>query len=95
MSRKLLLVALSVVAVAIIYVTPAVAVDCSGIRGDVNNDGAITGADVTYLVNCLWLGGPNPPCIDQADINCNGKVFYDDIDFLILYLQGQYTIPCE
>ena len=35
-----------------------------GIRGDVNSDMGLNVADLTYLVDFLFKGGPPPPCED-------------------------------
>ncbi len=84
-SLSLFLIMIYLIAVASI---PSSAGDCSGVPGDVNNDGYVTGADVTYLVNCLYREGPNPPCLDQADVNGDCFVFFDDITYLVNYLTG-------
>jgi len=47
---------------------------CIGIRGDLDNDGAdATVLDLTYMINDIFRGGPNPICTDEADLNGDGK----------------------
>jgi hypothetical protein len=59
--------------------------------GDVNCDGNINSADVGYLLNYLFVGGP-PPCKpfrvnpSRADVSGDGKVNTADIVYLINYL---------
>jgi hypothetical protein len=43
---------------------------CVGIRGDVNSDGEdATILDLTYLVDLIFRGGPDPACAEEADVN--------------------------
>jgi choice-of-anchor B domain-containing protein len=47
---------------------------CDGIRGDCNGDGS-AGADVldlTFLINSMYRGGPDPLCEIEADLNGDG-----------------------
>lgn len=43
------------------------------LMGDVTQDGELTLADVTYLVNYVFLGGPAPPLPAAADLKCDGS----------------------
>ncbi len=54
------------------------------ISGDVNRDGAITIADVTYLVGYLFLGGPAPDPIESGDLDHDGMVTVSDLQLLIM-----------
>jgi hypothetical protein len=55
--------------------------------GDPNSDGAINVADVIYLVNYLFKGGPVPlPISESGDANCDGKVDVADVVYLVAYL---------
>lgn len=56
----------------------------SAMRGDVNGDGSVDGADVFYLANFLFAGGPDP--IGSADANSDGSVNVPDLFFLVNYL---------
>jgi aminopeptidase N len=55
-------------------------------RGDVNRDGHIDSADVVYLINYLFLGGPSPIPLEAGDANCDGKINAADVVYLINYL---------
>jgi streptogramin lyase len=52
--------------------------------GDVNGDGQVTVADVFYLINDLFAGGPAP--IGSGDTNGDGLVTVSDVFYLINYL---------
>jgi len=55
--------------------------------GDANPDGDVNGADVSQLINYLFVGGPRPwwPT-DRADCNGDHKINCADIIYLINYL---------
>jgi len=55
--------------------------------GDTNCDGNVNGADVSFLINYLFVGGPKP-CwpIDRADVNWDHKIAGNDASYLINYL---------
>jgi len=55
--------------------------------GDANNDGIINVADVVYLINYLFIGGPEPvPDLCVGDVNGDGIVNISDVVYLINYL---------
>jgi hypothetical protein len=62
--------------------------------GDVNEDGNINSADVVYLMNYLFLGGPQPQPWEAGDVNCDGTVNSSDIVYLINYLFVNGPPPC-
>ena len=51
--------------------------------GDVNNDGAVTIADVTALVNVLLGKGSSSYNLDAADVNENGTRSIADVTELV------------
>jgi hypothetical protein len=54
--------------------------------GDANNDGFYTPADISYLINYLFMGGPPPhEPILKADANNDCAVTPADISYLINY----------
>ncbi|MFQ6002418.1 MAG: dockerin type I repeat-containing protein, partial [Candidatus Zixiibacteriota bacterium] len=59
-------------------------------RGDCNCDGAITSADIVYLINYLYINGPKPCELGDhgsaGDANCDGSINSADVVFLINYL---------
>lgn len=63
--------------------------------GDLNDDQVLSSADVIYLVNYVFKGGPpgNPP--SEGDMNNNGLVNSSDIVFLVNHVfKGAGAPPC-
>lgn len=60
-------------------------------EGDVNNDGAVTNADLFYLANYLHGGGPAPA--QGGDVDNNGSVNAADLAYLASYLLGRGPTP--
>jgi hypothetical protein len=57
------------------------------ICGDVNDDGTLNAADVVYLIDYLFIGGPEPkPMECVGDVNGDGIVDISDVVYLINYL---------
>jgi energy-converting hydrogenase Eha subunit C len=56
------------------------------IRGDANGDGVINAADVVYLINYLYIGGPAPNPLQAGDVNSDGVINASDVVYLINYL---------
>jgi len=47
---------------------------CVGNRGDIDSDGSrATVSDLTYLINDIFRGGPDPVCPAAADLDNNGQ----------------------
>ncbi len=63
-------------------------VDSTGsyIGGDANGDGLIDVADVTYLINYLFISGSAPDPLWVGDCNCDQVVDVADVMYLINYL---------
>jgi len=55
-------------------------------RGDVNGDGIVNSADVVFLIDYLFKGGPAPDPLSEGDVNCDDIVNSADVVFLINYL---------
>ena len=56
-------------------------------RGDVNRDCAITSADIIYLVNYVFKGGPPPlPSAEAGNVNCQVGITAADIIYLVNYV---------
>jgi len=53
-------------------------------RGDANGDGAITAADIFFLINALFGGGSS--AVGNGDANNDGVVNASDVFFLIYHL---------
>jgi hypothetical protein len=66
------------------------------LRGDVNNDQVINVSDVVYLINYLFINGPEPkPFLWIGDVNWDGNVNVSDAVYLINYLFISGPPPCE
>ncbi len=63
--------------------------------GDVNKDGVVDIADVVYLINYLFIGGPAPDPIQAGDVNLDGVVNIADVVYLVNYLFMDGSPPCE
>jgi len=72
--------------------------EAMGVRyltGDANADGQINSADVSYLINYLFVGGPAPQLWQAGDANCDGTINSADVVYLINYLFVGGPPPCE
>jgi hypothetical protein len=69
--------------------------DVTSGNGDANNDGEINVADVLFLINYLFAGGPVPDPWVNGDVNCNGGINSDDVVYLINYLFLGGPSPCQ
>ena len=70
---------------------------CCILRGDADRSGAINVADLTYLVDFLFKGGPAPPCLDEGDVDGSGGLInVADLTYLVDYLfnGGPAPPPC-
>jgi hypothetical protein len=56
------------------------------IRGDANDDGKIDVSDAIYLVNYLFIDGPEPSPFQAGDANSDEVVDIADVVYLINYL---------
>jgi len=64
------------------------------VDGDVNDQ--INVADLTYLVDYLFRGGPPPPCPEEGDVNGDDNTNVADLTYLVDYLfrGGPAPPPC-
>ena len=65
------------------------------IRGDANADRKITIADIVYLINNLFKGGPAPIPVQAGDVNCDSKISVSDVIYLVNYLFKGGPRPCS
>jgi len=56
------------------------------ILGDANDDGKIDISDVVYLINHLFMGGPEPSPFQAGDANSDDNIDIADVVYLINYL---------
>ncbi len=67
-----------------------------GICGDVNADGQVNVADLTYLVNWLFNGGPPPPILENANVDGINGVNIADLTYFVAHLfQGGPPPVCQ
>jgi len=67
----------------------------SFIHGDATGDGWIDAADVVYLLNYLFAGGPAPaPFLEAGDVTCDEVVDASDVVYLVNYLFIGGPPPC-
>ncbi|MCK4857925.1 MAG: hypothetical protein KAT58_08160 [candidate division Zixibacteria bacterium] len=64
------------------------------IYGDANGDGEINVADVVYLIDYIFAGGPAPDPLLSGDCDCNNLVNIADVVYLIGYIFGGGPPPC-
>jgi hypothetical protein len=64
-----------------------------GVIGDVNGDGKLDVADVFFLINNLFAGGPLP--IGPADANADDRVDVSDVFYLVNYFFAGGDPPVE
>jgi hypothetical protein len=64
-------------------------------RGDANADGIIDISDVVYLLNYLFIRGPEPIPLEAGDATCDGIVDASDIVYLENYLFIAGPLPCD
>jgi glucose/arabinose dehydrogenase len=64
--------------------------------GDVDTSGAISSADIIYLVNFVFKAGPAPRPIPEAgDVNCTGAISSADIIYLVNSVFKGGPSPCD
>ena len=55
-------------------------------RGDANNDGNANISDASYILNFLFLGGPNLECLISGDANSDGSTNISDASYILNFL---------
>jgi len=70
---------------------------CVNYRGNMNGDVAdeIDIADLTYLVNYMFLSAPAPPCAEEGNIDGSpdGLIDISDLTYLVNYMFGSGPLP--
>jgi hypothetical protein len=64
------------------------------LHGDANVDGIMNIGDVVYLINYIWLGGPEPIPLEAGDLNCDRVIDIEDLLYLSYYLFAGGPRPC-
>jgi len=63
------------------------------LRGDVSPNGVVNIADIVYLLNYIWVNGPDPDPVCLGDVNRDGMVDALDVAYLSSYLFESGTPP--
>jgi hypothetical protein len=63
------------------------------VPGDANGDGAVSSADIVFLINYLFIGGPHPSVPNAADPNRDCVISSADIVYLVNYLYVGGPLP--
>jgi len=63
--------------------------------GDANADGVTNSADIIYLVNHVFKGGPGSVVPGHGDVNCDDAVTSADIIYLVNYVFKGGASPCS
>ncbi|MCK4857716.1 MAG: right-handed parallel beta-helix repeat-containing protein [candidate division Zixibacteria bacterium] len=72
----------------------ALGIGCIFICGDADGDGMVNIADVVYLINYIFSGGPPPDPLLAGDVDCNSMVNIADVVYLIDYIFAGGPEPC-
>ena len=77
-----------------------VVICCLGNRGDINGDGIDADiADLIYLVDYMFQGGPDLPCAQEANVNGDPDEAIDiaDLIYLVTFMfnTGPAPYPCD
>ena len=65
------------------------------ITGDLTGDEEINLADVLYLINYLYKGGPPPSPLFLGDVDCDDQIELSDVLYLVNYLYQGGPGPCS
>jgi hypothetical protein len=69
---------------------------CEYLPGDAQADSLYTSADIVYLVNFTFKGGPAPvPCEGAGDANCDWTITAADIIYMVNHIFKGGPPPCE
>jgi uncharacterized Ntn-hydrolase superfamily protein len=64
--------------------------------GDANEDGVVTSADIIYMVNHVFKGGPAPlPASQAGDVDRSGALTSADIIYLVNFVFKSGAAPCN
>ena len=75
-----------------------VTIGCCQLRGDIVASGDINIEDLLYLVDYMFNQGPQPVCMDAADINGNAVgPDIEDLLYMVDYMfnLGPLPVPCQ
>jgi len=65
------------------------------ICGDANNDASVNVSDAVWIVNYVFIGGPEPDPFLSGEVNCDGSVNISDAVWIINYVFIEGNDPCD
>ncbi|MBU1317964.1 MAG: PKD domain-containing protein [candidate division Zixibacteria bacterium] len=63
--------------------------------GDADASDGVDIDDVVYLINYIFVGGPEPVPYESGDSGCSGSIDIDDVVYLISYIFSGGNAPCD
>jgi len=74
-----------------------IVVYCCQARGNVDGEGGVNVADLTYLVDYIFFGGDTPPCPEEGNVDASGGLNVADLTYLVDYMffSGPAPPPCQ
>lgn len=84
---------LAITSLLLLMLCPLTISAASNMRGDVNSDGNVNIADVTFLIDYLLGGNSLDITTSTADTNGDGNINIADVTMLIDYLLGGVEFP--
>jgi hypothetical protein len=64
----------------------AAVLDSGFVWGDANGNGVVTAADIVFIINYVFKGGPSPEPLEAADVTSDGSITVADIICLVGYV---------
>lgn len=77
------------------YVHSPVDIHLGVIPGDADGSGIVSLADLVFVVNYIFSGGPSPTPLLSGDADCSGAINISDAVHLISYIFAGGPPPCE
>jgi hypothetical protein len=62
--------------------------------GDADADGSVNVSDAVYIINFVFVEGPEPNPVQAADVNCDQEVNVSDAVYIINYIFAGGNEPC-
>ncbi|MGE3424793.1 MAG: VWA domain-containing protein [Dehalococcoidia bacterium] len=75
--------------------SPQAHAQSSFIRANCNDDGIVNVADIIFIINYLFLNGPEGPCFDACDANDDGRLDLGDAMFIANYQFFNGPLPAS
>jgi hypothetical protein len=76
----------------VIEVNPSMS--CCDHAGDADGSSGVDIDDIVYIINFIFVGGPEPLCWDEGNADCSGGIDIDDVVYLIAFVFSGGDPPC-